>query len=198
MQYAASRRADKAWKGRMFGALGDRSKKGEDPPLVLLKPSYFEWRKVRLPSDREDSGAMAVFYEQPENEGDFYHLEGGKLELNDTSVPNFALVPLKIAADALEVGYTPWEVHDAMLDFEDDKGDEVKKLLEPCKNWALSAALRGDQGAETSKMVYVLTSILGSQAQLMRKNESQIEGHPENACAEKNPREGHRRSRSNA
>ena len=37
MQYAASRRADKAWKGRMIGALGDRSKKGEDPPFVRLK-----------------------------------------------------------------------------------------------------------------------------------------------------------------
>ena len=61
MQYAASRRADKVWKGRMIDALGDRNEKGEDPPLVRLKPSYFEWRKVRLPLDREDLGAMAVF-----------------------------------------------------------------------------------------------------------------------------------------
>ena len=84
MQYAASRRADKAWKGKMIGALGDRSKKGEDPPFVRLKPSYFEWRKVRLPSDQEDSGQMAVFYDQQENEGDFCNLEGGELELNNT------------------------------------------------------------------------------------------------------------------
>ena len=48
IQYAASRRADKAWKGQMIGALGDRSEKEEDPPFVRLKPSYFEWRKVRL------------------------------------------------------------------------------------------------------------------------------------------------------
>ena len=41
--------------------------------------------------------------------------------MNDTLVPNFALVPSKIEADALEVGYTPWEVHDTLLDFEDDK-----------------------------------------------------------------------------
>ena len=34
IQYAASRRADKAWKGRMIGALGDRNKKGEDQPFV--------------------------------------------------------------------------------------------------------------------------------------------------------------------
>ena len=103
MQYVASRRADKAWKGKMIGALGDRSEKGENPPFVRLKPSYFEWRKVRLPLDREDLGQMAVFYEQPENEGDFCNLEGGELELNDTSVPKFALVPSKIAVDALEV-----------------------------------------------------------------------------------------------
>ena len=65
MQYAASRRrrADKAWKGKMICALGDRNKKVEDPPFVRLKPSYFEWRKVRLPSDREDLGQMAVLCE---------------------------------------------------------------------------------------------------------------------------------------
>ena len=79
--------------------------------------------------DREDSGQMAVFYEHPENEGDFCNLEGGELEMNDTSMPKFALVPSKIVADALEVGYTPWEVHDTLLDFRDNKGDEVKKLL---------------------------------------------------------------------
>ena len=61
MQYAALRRADKAWKGKMIGALGGRSETGEDPPFVRLKPSYFEWRKVRLPSDREGSGQMTVF-----------------------------------------------------------------------------------------------------------------------------------------
>ena len=39
-------------------------KKGDGPPFVRLKPSYFEWRKVRLPSDRDNSGQMAVFYDQ--------------------------------------------------------------------------------------------------------------------------------------
>ena len=70
MQYAASRRADKAWKGKMIGALGDRNEKGEDTPSVCLKPSYFEWRKVRLPADREDSGpiAMSMFYDQSKRE----------------------------------------------------------------------------------------------------------------------------------
>ena len=87
----------------MIGTLGDRNKKGEDPPFIRLKLSYFEWRKVRLLSDQEDSGQMAVFYDQQENEGDFCNLEGGDLELNDTWVPKLVLVPSKIAVDALEV-----------------------------------------------------------------------------------------------
>ena len=62
IQYMASRRADKAWKGKMIDTLGDRNKKGEDPPFVRLKPLYFEWRKVRLPADGEDLGPMALFY----------------------------------------------------------------------------------------------------------------------------------------
>ena len=92
---------------------------------MRLQPSYFEWRKVRLLSDREDSGQMAVFYDQPENERDFCNLEGGELELNDTWVPKFSLFPSTIAADALEVGYMPWEVRDALVDFKGDKGDGV-------------------------------------------------------------------------
>ena len=98
----------------------------EDPAFVRLKPSHVEWRKVRLPAHQEDSGQMAVFYDQPENEGEFCNLEGDELVLNDTSVPKFTLVPLKIAVDALEVGYTPWEVYVALVDFEDNKLDEVK------------------------------------------------------------------------
>ena len=65
------------------------------------------------------------------------------MELDETSLPNFALVPSKIAAGALEVGYPPWEVYDALVNFEEDKSDKVKKLLKPCKDWALAAALRG-------------------------------------------------------
>ena len=106
MQYAISLRADKAWKEKMIGALGDRNKKGEDPPFVWLKPSYLEWRKVRLPADQEDSVPMAVFFEQSQNEGEFCNLEGGKLKINETSVPKSALVSSKIAADALEIRYT--------------------------------------------------------------------------------------------
>ena len=36
------------------------------------------------------------------------------------------------------------------------------------QKWALAAALRGDQCAETSKMAYILTPIVGAPAQLMR------------------------------
>ena len=39
MQYTASGRADKTWKGKMLGALEDRNEKGEDPPSIRLKPS---------------------------------------------------------------------------------------------------------------------------------------------------------------
>ena len=95
LQYAATRRADKSWKGKMLGALGDRNETGEDPPFVRLKPSYFEWRKVRLPVDREDSGPMATYYDQPENEGQLCTLEEGEVKANVTPVPKFTLVPEK-------------------------------------------------------------------------------------------------------
>ena len=43
------------------------------------------------------------------------------------------------------------------MDFEGGKPDEVKKLLKPCKDWALVAALRSNQGTKTSKMAYILS-----------------------------------------
>ena len=98
----------------MIDALGDRNEKGEDPPFICLKSSYFEWRKVRLPADREDSGPMTLFYEQSKNEGEFCNLEGGELEVNKTLVSKFTIAPSKIAADTLEIECTPLEVYDAL------------------------------------------------------------------------------------
>ena len=49
-------------------------------------------------------------------------------------VPKFALVSSKTAKDALELGYILWDVCEALLDFKQDKSDEIKELLEPCKN----------------------------------------------------------------
>ena len=166
--YASSRRDDKKWIEKWLGALGDRNKKGEDPPFIRLKPSYFEWRGLKLSSNQEYSGPMATFYDNSANKGEFCNLEGNDVDIEQTFVPKFALVPSKIARDALELGYTPWEVYDALLDFEQGKLDNVKELLQPCKDWALAAALRGDNGAETSKMAYILTPISGAPSQVMR------------------------------
>ena len=104
LQYAASQRANNSSKGKMMGAPGDRNNEGQNPPFVRLKPFYFEWRKMRLPTDRKDSGPMATFYDTPDNEGDFCNLEGGELEINKMLMPKFALVSSEIAADALEEG----------------------------------------------------------------------------------------------
>ena len=90
---------------------------------------------------------MATFYDTPDNKWEFCNLKGGELEIDETPVPKFALVPSKIAVDALEEGQTPWEVYDALVDFEEGKSEEVKA----CKDWALAAALRGNNGAETRK-----------------------------------------------
>ena len=159
-----------------MGALGDRNKEGQNPLFVRLKPSHFEWWKVRLPTDRGDSGPMATFYDTPGNKGDFCNLGGGELEIDETPVPKFALVPSKIAANALEAGQTPWEVYDALVYFEEGKSEEVKDLLKPCKDWALAAALRGDNGAETSKMAYMLTPISGASSQVVKDTKARLNG----------------------
>ena len=105
--YALSRGDDKKWKGKWLAALGDRNEKGEDPPFIRLKPSYFEWRGVKLPSDQEDSGAIATFYDKSKNKEEFCYLEGAELDIEQTHVPKFCLVPAKIALDALEWGKHP-------------------------------------------------------------------------------------------
>ena len=96
--------------------------------------------------------------------------------INDTSVPKFALVLSKIAAHVLEEGYTPWEVHDTLVDVEKGKSEEVRDLLKPCKDWALAAALRSDQSAETSKMAYILTPVSGAPTQVVRDTKNRLNG----------------------
>ena len=160
----------------MVGVLEDRTKKEEDPPFIRLKPSCFEWRSVRLGTDREDSGWMAMFYNEPANKGESCHLEGGGLEMDGTQVPKIALVPAKLAADALEEEYTPWEVYNALVDIQEGKSHNVKILLNQCKYWALAAALRGNNSAETSKMAYILTPISGALAWVMRGMKTRLVG----------------------
>ena len=119
---------------------------------------------------------MATFYDDSTNEGNFCNLEGNALMPSNTWVPKFVLVRSKIAKDALELGYTSWDVYEALQDFQKDKPDEIKELLEPCKNWALAAALRGDNGAETSKLAYILTPISGAPATVRRAMKNRLVG----------------------
>ena len=80
--------------------------------------------------------ARGTHAKQPDsaNEGNFGNLEGNTLMPSNARVPKFALVSSKITKDALELGYILWDVCEALLDFKQDKSDEIKELLEPCKN----------------------------------------------------------------
>ena len=82
-----------------------------------------------------------------------------------------------------------------MVDFEEGKSVEVKKLLKPCKDWALVTALRSDHGAETSKMAYILTSISGASAQVIHDMKARSNGTL-GMHVHKKPREGRRLSPS--
>ena len=77
---------------------------------------------------------MATFCDDSANEENFCNLEGNALMPSNAWVPKFALVSSKTAKDALELGYILWDVCEALLDFKQDKSDEIKELLEPCKN----------------------------------------------------------------
>ena len=63
------------------------------------------------------------------------------------------------------------------------------------QKWALAAALRGNQGAETSKMAYILTPISGAPAHLVRDTKARLYGTLGMHVQEK-PREGHQLSLS--
>ena len=65
---------------------------------------------------------------------------------------------------------TPWWI------LRKENSEEVKDLLKPCKDWALAAALRGDNGAETSKMTYILTPISEAPAQVVKDTKARLNG----------------------
>jgi hypothetical protein len=166
VHYAAASRDDRKWDGKWMGALGDRTQEGDNPPVVRLKPSYFEWRQVNLPTDKEDSGPVATHYDT--TEGELFQLEDNQAEADSTWVPKLALMPAKIALDAMELEWQPWDVYEALVEFENEKTDQVKQLLGPCKNWALASSIRG-ASAETSKMAYAMTAIAGAPAQVAKE-----------------------------
>ena len=97
--------------------MGDRDKGGGDPPYVRLKASYFEWRDIKLQFNQTDLGAMTTYYAQHED-GIFVELGEQELEPGPTAVPKFAIMPAKIALDALEMQLTLWEVYKRLCEDE--------------------------------------------------------------------------------
>ena len=73
---------------------------------------------------------MATHYDT--TEGGLFQLEDNQVDANATWVPKLALIPAKIALDALEKDSQPWDVYEVLTDFETSKTNQVKELLKQC------------------------------------------------------------------
>ncbi len=63
VHYAATADSDKDWDEKWMTTMDDRQEDGTNPPFICLKPCYWDWRDVKLPSSLLDTWPIAVHYD---------------------------------------------------------------------------------------------------------------------------------------
>ena len=109
VHYAAAGRNDDSYDGKWMVAAGDRQPNGANPAVVRLKPSYFEWRDVKLPADSSDSSPIATWYDTTTNR-EFFNPSDAYLENAPTEVPKLTLLPAAVAKKAVRHKWSPWQI----------------------------------------------------------------------------------------
>ncbi len=69
--YTAMDHNDEGWDRKWMVAVDDCQEDGMNSPFVCLKPSYWDWRGTKLPSDIPDAGPIAACYDQNGQRGSF-------------------------------------------------------------------------------------------------------------------------------
>ena len=113
-----------------------------DPPYVKVKKSFFEWRNKKHVKDSTDTSAMAVFYDDVHNRMKFFNPPGGTADLEDapTWFPKMPMIPAEVAFIIASTPTTPWELHQHLCDYENERDATVVAMLAPVKAWTLVAS----------------------------------------------------------
>ena len=167
------RKKEPEFDDKILGALGDRRADGADPPYVVLKQSAFEWKAVKLPADTTADGGIWVWYGG--SSLDFFHPTGDLVGTTATSVPNMGFLPAELALKAMKERMTPWELHAAILEFEENASEEVKVYLVHTKNWCLAASMRG-ASRQCSKLALQMTPVYDAPRKVAKALEERLAG----------------------
>ena len=171
VKFYGGRKKEPDFDDKIMGALGERKANGADPPYVVLKQSAFEWKGVKLPADTSTDGPMWVWYGGESL--DFFNPRDEHAGTTTTSVPNMGCLPAELAIKALKERMTPWELHAAILEYEESASDGVKVYLTHTKNWCIAASLRG-ASRQCSKLAVQMTPVYDAPRKVAKALEERL------------------------
>lgn len=93
---AAGRNQDPHYEEEYIGAIGDRES-DTDPPFVLLKLSYFDWRNATPVKDADDTSNIARWFGSHSNRMSFFDANGRTTEDAAVAVLKLPLIPAEVA-----------------------------------------------------------------------------------------------------
>ena len=86
---------------------------------------------------------MDAHYNNPANKYSFFDVSNEKKSTQKVNIPKLPTPPAKIALKIAQTPTTPWELHGLIEAREADKGDDVKALMVPIKNYCIHATTKG-------------------------------------------------------
>ena len=123
-------------------AMGDRVN-GKDPDGVKVKDLHFEWQKATPIVDASDISNIWSFYDEDSNRRELFDARNHN-KAAEVDIPKMPLIPYKITLKIVSKPTTPWELYKMILEFAEDRAQEVKDLMTQIQNWCLVATTRGD------------------------------------------------------
>ena len=66
-----------------------------------------------------------------------------EVEATGTWVPKMPMIPADVALTVSKSPTTPWELHQPLCNYEEDKDPSVKTMLKKAKIWAIKASCKG-------------------------------------------------------
>ena len=139
------------------GTIGDRES-DTDPPFVVLKWSYFDWRNVKPVKDTDDTNNIARWFGSQSNRTSFFNANGKATEDAAVVVSKLPLIPAEVALRITTQRTTPWELYEKLCNFGEVTDQAVIDHLRPAKLWAIMAATKSST-ARSSTMAYQFSPV---------------------------------------
>ena len=111
----------------------------------LCGTSRLDWKEAKPVERLDDTSEITSFYDDGYNRMKFFDPAGPGAEVKETGVwvPKMPSIPAEVAFVIATTPTTPWELHQHLCNYKENRGPAVKTMLKKAKIWAIVASCKG-------------------------------------------------------